>query len=345
MNWDAEIRRKAQSGIALTNPNEKAQALYNTHQQKTINEIKRKSQEGVALTNPNEWANSIYNQNKPAQPSVTTTNTNSMVDNIYNNQKDAQLAYLKASRDKAIGGINQQRAEMTPQYQGMRNQSDIAAQQGAQKLREIMAANGLSSSGENVTANVGLQTQRQQNLNSLNLQEQQQNNDFDRRIADLNDPTTENAMLAALEAERAKALLGQYNADRAFGLQEGGLMGNYNGQRTLQGQGFDADQFWSAINQGNWQKEFDTSNEQWQWGNENLTAYQKAQIEQQNKARASSSRNSYNSGYEKAYEEFMKQMAEDEYLKEIERLRAQANAEVNRRNIPSNPFTNYRPQY
>ncbi len=130
----------------------------------------------------------------------------SLVNSIYDKQRDAQLQALYNSRDRAVGKINQQKAETAPQYQNMRNQADVVNSQNVQKLREMMASNGLNASGENVTASVGLQSARQNALNTLNTQEQQIMNDFDRQIADINNPAEEQALIAALEAQRSQAL-------------------------------------------------------------------------------------------------------------------------------------------
>ncbi|RFU70344.1 hypothetical protein D0469_07015 [Peribacillus saganii] len=129
------------------------------------------------------------------------------INSMYDRQREAQLNQLRATRDRAVGEINQQKQQVAPQYQTMRNQSDVVNTQQVQRLRETMAANGLQASGENVTAQTGLANQRQSNLNSLNLQEQQTMNDLNRRITDLNNPAEENALIANLEAERARALL------------------------------------------------------------------------------------------------------------------------------------------
>jgi hypothetical protein len=170
----------------------------------------------------------------------SSNNQNDMVNNIYDQQRKALMEQLKASRDKAIGQINQQKNELAPQYQGLRNQADVVNNQNVNKLREIMAANGLANgnramggSGENISGQVALGAARQNSLNQLNTQEQQQTNDFDRRISDLNNPANENALMANLSAEEARSLLNQFNTNRQFGLQEGALMGSYNGQQTL----------------------------------------------------------------------------------------------------------------
>jgi hypothetical protein len=133
-------------------------------------------------------------------------NMQDQINGMYAKQQEAQLAQFKAQRDKAVGEINQQKAALAPQYADMRNQADVVNAQNVSKLRELMAANGLSTSGESVTGQVGLQSARQGALSQLNLQEQQQRNDFDRRITDLNNPAEEQAMIAALESERMRAM-------------------------------------------------------------------------------------------------------------------------------------------
>lgn len=191
-----------------------------------------------------------------------TQQANDMVNSIYEKQKQAELAQLYASKDKAIGQLNQQKAEVAPQYADKRNQSDVVSNQNVQRLREIMANSGLASSGENVTATVGLQNARQSALNGLNLQEQQNTNDINRQINDLNNPANEQALTAALEAQKSQALLDTFNkaSDRAYqvgrdtvgdnqwrqgfdhgvsqdtfnnGLNLSNVTGTYNGQNTM----------------------------------------------------------------------------------------------------------------
>ncbi|WP_368658681.1 hypothetical protein AB3Z07_05115 [Metabacillus halosaccharovorans] len=130
------------------------------------------------------------------QNALNRVDTNNKINSLYDQQKKAQET---------------QANNLAPQYQAQRNQADVVNQQNVQKLREIMAASGLAGSGENVTANVGLQSQRQSSLNDINLQEQQAVNDINQKILEL-------------EAQRTQALLEsdrylderdyQYNRDK-----------------------------------------------------------------------------------------------------------------------------------
>lgn len=164
------------------------------------------------------------------------------INDMFNQQRQAQLAQLQASRDKAIGQLNQQKANTAPQYQSMRNQTDATNLQNVQRLREVMANAGLTATGENVSANAAMNNQRVESLNSLNLQEQQTYDDIDRRIADLNNPAEENALIAALEAERSRALMDSYT----------------RADEIAYGRGRD------LISDSRWQQQFDNSNSQWQ---------------------------------------------------------------------------------
>jgi hypothetical protein len=85
------------------------------------------------------------------------------------------------------------------------------AAQNVQKLRELMAANGLNASGENVTAQASANSDRQNSINALNLQQQSAVRDIDNQINDVNNPTKQQAVISSIESERAKALLDAKN--------------------------------------------------------------------------------------------------------------------------------------
>ncbi len=209
-----EIRRKAENNIQMQTATPEKQKYYDQFQNEYKNETIKKAQAGTALLRPNEWKQGIYDQYaKPAAPAFDQDayyqKMTGQVNSIYDQQKAAQMAQFNAERDKALGLINQQKAEVAPQYANKRNQADVVNAQNVNRLREMMAANGISASGENVTANVALGSARQGALSQLNLQEQQTNNDFNRQITDINNPERLNAMIAQLEAQRSEAL---YNA-------------------------------------------------------------------------------------------------------------------------------------
>lgn len=133
------------------------------------------------------------------------------VNQLYDKQRQARINELKTHQQKAVGQINQQKTATGQQFQTARNQTDVVNHQNVQKLRELMAANGLTATGENVSANVAMNNERQNSLNTLNTQEQKQMNEYNQRIADIQDPSQEQAITNALEAERARALIDERN--------------------------------------------------------------------------------------------------------------------------------------
>lgn len=216
----AEIKRKADAGIALSNKT--YQSAYDsylkdkaaTSNKQTSSTPKQQTPQAQYPTMP-EFS-PVQQAQKPTVPRPQTSQFNqksylnnwqSQTDDMYNQLIESRVAQLRAQRDKAVGEVNQQKAEVAPQYQALRNQTDVVNMQNVQRLREAMANAGLTSSGENVTAQVAQNNARQNSLNALNLQEQQAMNDFDRRIADLMNPDGENALIAQLEAERSRARL------------------------------------------------------------------------------------------------------------------------------------------
>ena len=296
MSIQDEIRRKAEAGIALTNPNSQSQALYDQHQKYILGEIQKKANSGTALDTPNAWKQAQYDSMRPQQtqgyasrPQFDQQGYMDQINNLYNQQREAELARYRATRDKAVGQLNQQKAQVTPQYQGMRNQADAVNLQNVQKLREIMAANGLNATGENVTAQTNMANQRQNSINSLNLQEQQTMDDFERRIADYNNQDEENAMIAAIEAERSRALMGGYGQandnywrQKEFDYQIG--RDSVNDSRWQQQFGYQTGR--DNVNDSRWQQQFDYQKQQEQaeraWREytfNNLSASEREQLE------------------------------------------------------------------
>lgn len=125
---------------------------------------------------------------------------------IFDTQKNNQLNQLKAQREKALTGFNQQKQDYSRQYQNQRNQADVVNAQNVARLRELMAANGINASGENLTTQAQMASSRQNAFNEINNNEAVQMRDIDNQIADWNDPSREQSIVDSVETERAKAL-------------------------------------------------------------------------------------------------------------------------------------------
>jgi hypothetical protein len=152
----------------------------------------------------------IVNGNRSYVTSPYDTQTQKL-NSIYDSQRKAQLDQLKAQRDRAIGQLNKQKTDLAPVYQAQRNQADVVNAQNVNRLRELMAANGINASGESLTTQANLASSRQNALNDINTQENQAVSAIDRQIADANDPSVEQAINNQIENARAQALLDAYN--------------------------------------------------------------------------------------------------------------------------------------
>lgn len=216
----ALIKQKAESGQKLAVVTPEKQKLYDTYQQNMNNLIQQKAYSGQSLDKPNEYKNNLYQQYQQQPINDMFNQQKSYLENMYNQQKESQLAQIRAQRDQAVGQLNQQKTQVAPQYQDKRNQSDVVNAQNVQRLKEVMAAAGLTSTGENVSANVAMNNERANAINSLNLQEQQTINDIDRQISDLNNPASEQALIASIEAQKSRALFDAFNRSQDVGYQQ-----------------------------------------------------------------------------------------------------------------------------
>jgi hypothetical protein len=132
------------------------------------------------------------------------------INSLYDTQKKSQLEQLKAQRERAISGYNKQKTDLKPVYQNQRNQADVVNAQNVTRLRELMAAQGINASGENLTTQAGMASARQSALGAITGQENQAMSEIDRQIADENDPSREQAIINSIEAERSSRLADAY---------------------------------------------------------------------------------------------------------------------------------------
>lgn len=177
-------------------------------------------------------------------PKVSNPSTNSINDQInkmYDAQQKSQIDSLTQSQRKATSQVNAQKKSTVQDYYNQKNQADVVNQQNVQKLRELMAANGLTGSGENVTANVNLANQRQSSLNNLNTKEQQAMDAYNQQMYNINDPAQAQQIRDQIAAQRAQALSNQYWNSYQFNnipasQQATNAMSWANNQATLQQQ-------------------------------------------------------------------------------------------------------------
>ncbi|MDF2791149.1 MAG: hypothetical protein K0S80_4251 [Neobacillus sp.] len=160
------------------------------------------------------------------------------INSNYDQSKAAQIAQLQAANKSAIDDVNYKKNQLPGQYYASKNQADVVANQNANKTREMMAANGLSASGENVTANIANNNARLKSLNDLNAQQNQATNDYNHQIDQINDPAKQNALVQQIEAQRASALnQAQTQADQTMYQRNQDSISNQHWQQQ-----FDAEQ-------------------------------------------------------------------------------------------------------
>jgi hypothetical protein len=115
------------------------------------------------------------------------------INSLYDKQNTQQLAALKAQQDTATANTKQD-------YYNKKNQADVVNAQNVQKLRELMASQGIAASGDNLTLNAKANSDRLNSLNTLNTQEQA-------TLNDINNPSKAQAIQNQIETARAQALL------------------------------------------------------------------------------------------------------------------------------------------
>jgi hypothetical protein len=169
---------------------------------------------------------------------VSSSSNRNYIDELMNARRNQQMTQLGKSRDQALSNLGQERAGIAPRYYDQRNMAASGNQQASRNFAEFMAARGGTNAGSNAQAQLTQNMALQGNIGSLNRQEAQANDNVDRRISDTKNAYQSDlvSLEQGLQSERLQALINQRNTDRQFNLQEGGLMGSYNGQQTLAGQ-------------------------------------------------------------------------------------------------------------
>lgn len=178
----------------------------------------------------------------------------------YANNQDSGIAKLKAALETAKSGFGGQETQAKQLAQRNRDAADISNAQAAQRLRESMANAGILASGDNQSAMIQLQNQRQGAFNDINTNESNTLNQIsDNRNALINaEAQQETGLIADINAQRAQAMQNLstqgYNAETALQADDyqkfkdafdmayknklvdvdvGKMLGSYNGQDTL----------------------------------------------------------------------------------------------------------------
>lgn len=201
----------------------------------------------TTVTNTNNSQNNgpnLQNANYEDQKKLLTDASNASVSN--------QIALLQQAIANSKSKFQKQLAELPDQYNNLRGSAWNTSQSALKGNAERMASMGMMGSGYSDNMNA-------QTLNNLANQDTQYNTSQARDTRDLNDQISqlemqqalaESAIRSGADQTLASNLLSAYNNTMSqnnqnamslanYGLGVAGLTGNYNGQRTLQGQQLD----------------------------------------------------------------------------------------------------------
>lgn len=144
------------------------------------------------------------------------------INDLYAQERQARLLGLQNQLRGQTDALNRHRIALAPQFQQERVQTDTTSQMAGKRLAEMMASRGLDRSGENITANIGLQTARQQALSGIGQRETTANAEIDQRVADLSVANQGDMaqMEAALASDRTRAMLDSQYRERDFSYQQ-----------------------------------------------------------------------------------------------------------------------------
>lgn len=190
----------------------------------------------------------------------------------YESQKKNQLDALFSQRNKAVTGYNQQKKDLAPVYQNQRNQADAVNMQNVTRLRELMAAQGINASGENLTTQANMMSSRLGALTDITNQENRAMGEIDRLIAEENDPSREQSIYNTVETERSRALADALAQTQSEVSAKATDWRNYQNQVKQQEeaqarwrQEQEAARLLQEEAQKRWLQEQETARKQWEW--------------------------------------------------------------------------------
>ena len=193
------------------------------------------------VTNPIDQTTYEANMNKlnsntvnPQDSATFTKNMTDKINNLYNTQKNNVGLYYQTGIDQA-----------KQQYAGLRNQASVTDQQNQNKLKESVAQQGLFNSGDNITAQTGINNQYANDLSGYNKQEQNYYDTTNNQIAQ---------QKAGYDAQQAQAMidLGYKSDTRDFSLanlQDTRNQNAFNNANTMDQRSFNAANLQNSENQ------------------------------------------------------------------------------------------------
>lgn len=203
-------------------------------------------QTGQTGTNQNMQQQPTTQQNNQQQANNTNT-----INQMYEQQKNSLVAQLKQKIAEGQYGYQDTINKAAQTYQPMRDQAAISNARAGQTLREQLANTGNSASGAGRSELLQSALSGENQINSINQQQQNTVNDAQTAINRLaaQGALQESQIGADMTAQQLQALLSDQYKQQDYGLQLANLLGTYGNQSTLAKQQFDASRASDAFNQ------------------------------------------------------------------------------------------------
>lgn len=289
---DAEIKRKAEAGIALDAPTAGKQEAYDRYQQRITQLTKENALRGDTLHEPNDFKNKIWQDarmNATEKDPVYFENSLIMDRNqakdkeqlsalermmqqwgessmksqqaILDQTRDAQLAEIKKALEDAVteGQISTREAEA--QFEANKKQIDQQAYQDAERTNAMSQDRGIQNSAQSIGLMQGDNARRNSMVNE-NMTTR------DKRVADIKD---------RLNAIKNKSDIDSITANATHGYGSAAAQGNIDSQ--MMQQMFQLYQQNMQQDKNN-QFQLDLGGKQNQWQNQQMDKQQKYTLEQ-----------------------------------------------------------------
>jgi hypothetical protein len=196
-----------------------------------------------------DTANAYKNYQGDQAQLQTQADSKANIEALKQAQISANIASLGKSRDQSLSNLSAEKATIAPEYYAKRNTESTQSLLGAKNFAEFLANRGQTNSGLAGQGQIASDVALQGGLGALNQQELGANTDIARRTTDVGNAYNSDVASAnaGAEATALQNTITQMNADRAFnqntdqfnknyGLQEAGLTGTFNGQKTFAAQ-------------------------------------------------------------------------------------------------------------
>lgn len=198
-----------------------------------------KSVDAVKSAMPTQ-SNELMAPTESIVPTEPADPTAAYMEQLKKAQLDSRISSLDKAKTSALSALDTEQANVEPMYYDKRNQAAARSDVGAMNFAQYMASRGIKGNAgamPEIYRNAGLQgqigaldQQEAQNLSGIESQRANINTGYQSDVASAN---------ADVETQAMQNLIDQYNRNKEYGLQLGGLTGTIGGDRTLAGQQFD----------------------------------------------------------------------------------------------------------